>query len=325
MSFFMRLVVNILLVLLSVATGAVFLYSAYTKLFPIQPFEYTLVEYLHLPWGLVPFASRLLIGLEAALGAMMVLHFFGNKNTVLKCALALTIIFSLYLVALWAFAGNNVNCGCFGDAIWMSPSASLIKNAVILMVLAILIRFHKGFHFNRNGIVIGMLLLAGLATPFFLYPLSPGQPTWLRIDRYKMNFNEVYREMGRDTTVASFPDPVYSSDFDLTHGKHIIAFLSPHCGHCRIAARKMHLMKKNNPGLPFFFIIGGKSDLTDFWAKTNAQDVPHTRLDGEPFLQYTGGVFPLIIWVNDGWVEAKADYNTLTQAEVEKWVQTGSK
>jgi len=125
----MRLASKILLIILSVATGGLFLYSAWTKVLPIQPFEYTMVEYLHLPWLVATVAARLLVGLEAALGGLVVLHLFGRNKLILKAAFAMVVVLSAYLVWLWSTAGDNVNCGCFGDAIWMSPSASLIKNA----------------------------------------------------------------------------------------------------------------------------------------------------------------------------------------------------
>lgn len=107
---------------------------------------------------------------------------------------------------------------------------------------------------------------------------------------------------------------------ELRKGKHIIAFLSPSCPHCRIAAYKMHVMRQSNPSLPLFMVIGGSADLSDFWKHTKAMDVPYSRLPRDPFLDYTGGVFPLIIWVNDGWVEARSNYNTLNEGEIEQWL-----
>lgn len=52
--------------------------------------------------------------------------------------------FTLYLVWLWIKMGNNVNCGCFGNNIWMSPFTSIIKNIVLLLAIGTLIRWHKG-------------------------------------------------------------------------------------------------------------------------------------------------------------------------------------
>ncbi len=316
----MRILRNILLILASVATGATFLYSAWTKVLPIQPFEYTMVEYLHVPWVLATVAARLLVGLEAALGGLMVLHLFGPGKAVLKGAFGLLVVLSVYLVWLWATAGNEVNCGCFGDEIWMSPAASLAKNGVLLLVTGLLIRYHKGLSF-RWGHTLAMVLLAvGTALPFLLYPITMGKPGWLKKDGYTLDMAPLYAPIKDDTAALRVPYPDMPAT-DMRKGKYIIAFVSPSCEHCRIAARKMALMKKDNPSLPFFMIVGGiASDLTDFWKQTRSQNLPWMRLHRDPFLYYTGGMFPLIVWVNDGRVEAKSTYNTLTQSEIEEWV-----
>lgn len=317
----MRHVARYLLILLSIATGATFLYSAYTKMWPIQPFEYTIVEYLHLPWLLAAIVARGMIGLEAALGGLMVLHLFGKKKEILKLAAGLLVIFSIYLVLLWAAAGNDVNCGCFGDAIWMSPSASLIKNAILLAVTLLLLRFHKGLSFKNDGLVTLLLFVTGIGLPYALYPMTIGEPSWLKKGAYKLETAPLYKPIKDDTTALKVPYPDVPP-VDVTHGKHIIAFLSPSCEHCRIAARKMSLMKHSDTSLPFMMVIGGiSSDLTEFWKTTKAQNIPWMRLHRDPFLDYTGGRFPMIIWVNEGTVVAEATYNTLNQQEIEQWLK----
>ncbi|MFI5141748.1 MAG: MauE/DoxX family redox-associated membrane protein, partial [Bacteroidia bacterium] len=144
----MKKAYRVLFILLSVATGGLFLYSAYTKLFPIQAFEYTIVEIVHIPLIVASIATRFFIGLEAGLGALLVLHLFGKNKWPLKAAFILLIVFTVYLIWLWITAGNDVNCGCFGDAIWMSPSVSLVKNVLLLAIIALLIRYHNGFTYK---------------------------------------------------------------------------------------------------------------------------------------------------------------------------------
>lgn len=318
----MRLVAKVLLILLSVVAGATFMYSAYTKVQPIQPFEYTMVQYLHMPWLLASIAARFFVGLEAALGGLMILHFFGDRKWVPKTAFALLVVFSIYLIALWAVAGNNLNCGCFGDAIWMSPSTSLIKNAVLMLFIGLVIRFHHGFNYKWVNATAVTLFICTISLPYILFAIQAGEPSWLRKDRYKADFTPLYNPVKTDsaTAVAAALYPLVPN-VDLTKGKHIVAFLSPSCPHCRIAARKMHLMKLDNPSFPFFMVIGGlTSDLKDFWKESDAQNIPYMRLDRDPFLNFTGGVFPLIIWVNNGWVEAKSTYNTMNPGEIEHWL-----
>ncbi len=291
-----------LLIVLSVATGALFLYSAFTKLFPVQSFEYTLSDQAHLPHKLASITARFFAGLEAGLGVLIVLHFFGRAKWVLKAAFTLVVIFSIYLIWLWITAGNNVNCGCFGDAIWMSPSASLIKNAGLLMVLGILIRFHQGLHFRWINLSAATFLLCAIASIYIFFPV---------FKRYHVDFAAVYA------------DKEFAPAVDLSKGKYIVAFLSPSCMHCRKAGLKIHNMHLHNPSLPFYLIIGGtKSDLADFWRDSKAEDVPHTRLAQEPFMKYTHGLFPTILWVNNGEAEADTGYPELSEVVIEKWGAT---
>ena len=317
----MKSIPKVLLVLASLVCGCTFLYSAWTKVLPIQPFEYTMVEYLHFPWLLAAVVARLMVGLETALGGLMVLHLFGKGKYVLKTALMLLVAFSIYLVWLWTTAGNDVNCGCFGDAIWMSPAASLVKNAVLAVLIIVLIKWHRGVEFRQNNIATNSLFAIGVVLPFILFPISRQQPSWLKKDSYKLDFAPLYRPIVDDSDALKVPYPKVPP-IDVEHGKHVIAFLSPSCEHCHIAARKMALMKRGDTTLPFFMIIGGiASDLTDFWKYTNAKNIPYMRLHRDPFLNYTGGVFPQILWVNDGQVEAKSTYNTLNETELKKWVE----
>jgi len=298
----MRTVYRVFFVILSVATGALFLYSAYTKLFPIESFEYTITEYVHVPLSLAAIAARFFIGLEAGLGALMIIHLFGKNKWPLKTAFALLIVFSLYLIWLWVKAGNDVNCGCFGDAIWMSPSASLIKNGILLIMIALLIKYHNGFDYPWARIIAPIVLVCMLSLSYILFPV---------FTRYKIDLSAVYNS-----------NKTFAPTTDLARGKHIIAFVSPSCIHCRRAAYKMHMMKQRNPAIPFYMIIANTTGTIDgFWKDSQAQNIPWTRLELEPFKKYTGGVFPQILWVNNGWVEASSSYPELDQKVIEKWMR----
>ena len=309
----MRKLSSILLILLSIAVGAVFLYSAYTKVYSTQSlesFEYTMVEFIHLPWSLAAIASRFFIGLEAALGGLMVLHLFGKNNWVFKAALLLTSIFSLYLIYLWATAGDKVNCGCFGDAIWMSPSSSLIKNVLLIISLLILTRFHHGWRIRFNNLAAFLLFIATLVTPFVVFPIPSQQPAWLQKGRFHLDLSALYAPGKKDIPAM-----------DLTKGKFIIAFFSPTCPHCQMAAYKMHLMKEKDTSLHFFMILGGTHPLDEFWQKTKAQNIPYCRLDEKNFFRIAGFAWPVIDWVNNGWVEAQSTYVNLNQAAIESWLK----
>lgn len=293
---------RLFLILTTLATGGLFLYSAYTKLFPsIQAFEYNIAGNLGVPHLTAAIASRFFIGVEAALGAMIALHFFGRRKWVLKAAFALVSVFSIYLIWLWIKMGDNVNCGCFGGGIFMSPSTSLVKNVVILAALGILLKRHSGFSFDSSNIIPIVNVLCIIMVAYIAFPV---------FKPYKFKFEKLYA------------DSIYNPGVDLAHGKHIVAFLSRSCSHCRKAALKMHEMRTNNPSLPFYMIIGGTDTaLASFWNDSHAQDIPWSRLPEKPFLDYTGGEFPQIIWLNNGKVEANTTYPELDQKIIEEWMK----
>lgn len=303
---------QIALVILSIALGTTFLYSAWTKLNPIQSFEYTMVEFAHMPWLLSAVAARLIIGVEAALGGLILLHFFGRRKWVLRSSLLLLILLSVYLVYLWATQGNDVNCGCFGDAIWMSPSESLIKNGVLILAVWLLIRFHKGLQYRWLGIVTPLLFTVTTVLPFILYGIPDNKPNWLQKDSFQLDMAPLY-----DRALATPVAPA-----SLKTGKHVISFLSLSCSHCRTAAHKMTIMKDRNPSLPFYFVIAGKEEyLQSFWEETKSESIPHTKLDGDAFTDMVGYSWPVIYWINDGRVEAQANYIQLDQGEIENWLK----
>ena len=298
MKLFIEILKQICLILLAIVIGVSFIYSAYTKSWPIESFEYRIVEYVQLPWLLSAIAARALVGLEAALGILITLHIFGRSKWVLKISMLILVVFSIYLVYLWIAVGNDVNCGCFGDDILMTPSESLIKNAVMLVLIFILDKYHnelkkRWLHvFSIVGVVIGM------AVPFIAQPIATEAPGFLKDEAYKIDLSVLYED-----------DITAKPATDLTKGKYIISFMSLTCPHCRKAAYKMYLMKQRNSELPFYFILNGKKQLLDdFWEDTKSKDIPYTMLGRDKFIKLSGPSVPAIYWVNNSTVEATSTF-----------------
>lgn len=312
-SIVMRLFKNISLSVLTILTGALFIYSAYTKIYSLESFErfqYTIVEYVHLPWWLAVHCSRLLTGMEGALGILIAAHLFGKRKWILSIAIWLLIAFSIYLIYLWSAVGNDVNCGCFGDKIWMSPASSLVKNVLMIAVIYIIKRFHFGLSFKHAKWIVPVLFAGATISTYFIFPIPSSQPQWLKKDKYEIDLKALYA-----------PDKEDAPKTDLTKGKHVIAFFSLTCPHCKMAAYKMHVMKKKNPSLPFHIVYAGNSKhLNDFWKETQAKSIPNTRLQADDFTAIAGFSWPAIFLVNDGWVEGQTNYISMNQAEIEEWI-----
>ncbi|HLR50942.1 MAG TPA: BT_3928 family protein [Candidatus Sphingobacterium stercoripullorum] len=81
-----------------------------------------------------------LCGLEIILGALLLL---GNKAKSVAWGLLLLIVFFTFLTFYSAFFEVVSSCGCFGDAIPLTPWQSFIKDLVLLALIIYIFRYRK--------------------------------------------------------------------------------------------------------------------------------------------------------------------------------------
>jgi putative oxidoreductase len=126
-----------LLALLRVALGATFLYAAATKLPDMAAFAEDLANYRLVPPSLVPGAAATVIGIELALGLLLV-----SGRLPRGAALVATGLLAVFTLGLSQalLRGIDLRCGCFGGterATWLT----VLRDAGMLAVaLALLLR-----------------------------------------------------------------------------------------------------------------------------------------------------------------------------------------
>ena len=269
--------------------AAVFLVSAWLKLAPIEPFELTLVDSGLVPWSISPYAARLLIALEAFIGVGLL---FNTKFTklLLKSGLYLTLFFCVYLLLLWWFRGNDVNCGCFGTRFSMTPIESLLKNALLIIISLGALRLFTPTPRNFKSIyIVGGLAIAAL--PFIL---NPPDGYFSNIDETQYPY-KLRTELIPDTIKANIP-------FNMEEGEYLIAFLSISCPHCRVGAQKLSVAAKKHdlPRIHALF-IGDESKMDEFRFESNS-NLPYTIYRENSFFKFTKGVLPTFLLVKNGQV-----------------------
>jgi uncharacterized membrane protein YphA (DoxX/SURF4 family) len=123
--------------------GLLFIFSGLIKANDPLGFGYKLQEYFevfHISF-LNDYAvaiAILLCTLEIVLGALLLLGFWSSK---VAWGLLVIIIFFTFLTFYSAFFEVVTSCGCFGDAIPLTPWQSFIKDIVLLsMILQIFIK-----------------------------------------------------------------------------------------------------------------------------------------------------------------------------------------
>ncbi len=293
--------------------GFVFIYSGYTKLYPIEPFEYTFVDLGIGGWKIAPFIARFMIGLEFFIGLLLIFGLYIKRFT-LKLTIGSLVIFSIYLLFIIIKTGNNGNCGCFGTVIVMSPLQALIKNGILIVFSLVIYKYYDGIDYHKYG---KKLLLATFITAFAMphilnYVDLDYSSSYLskKEDQFKLELDSVYNNAKIHTPPKS-----------LSKGKHIMAFMSLTCSHCRTAAKKLKLIKEQNPSISIYFILNGDYEkIQPFFEDTKARNIDYCILNGSSFIYLAGYKLPTIYLVNNSIAENSIDYAHLDQVEIEKWL-----
>lgn len=290
---------NIIGIILLIFLAGTFLFSAYTKLIAIEPFEWTFTD-MGFPAGLSIVLARLFIGFEFLLGSFLLFHIRLKRFTYPAILIFLGVL-TLYLLLLIWKRGNTGDCGCFGNTLRMSPLWAIVKNIGLCAVTWLLLEIYPVAPYRRQGIVAIVAGLASMLIPFGTIPLiQQPQP---------VNLNALYH----------YPDAQPSAD--LRKGKHVIAFMSLGCPHCRSAAAVFRDMYAADTSLPLYMVLNGpESQLEDFFKETRATGVPHFFfLHTDEFIKMAGQYVPSIYWVNNSMRERKVSYLQLNGRAIKDW------
>ncbi|MCM4154771.1 BT_3928 family protein [Gramella sp. AN32] len=141
----MKVIVNISRILV----GILFIFSGFIKLNDPVGFSYKLQEYFSAPVldlpSLIPFAliiAIVIVIFELVLGVMLLIGYAPKFTT---WCLLLMIIFFTFLTFYSAYFNKVTDCGCFGDAIPLTPWESFYKDCILFVLILILF-------FNRKYI-----------------------------------------------------------------------------------------------------------------------------------------------------------------------------
>jgi hypothetical protein len=316
----MRIIKIVIPALVSVGLGLIFIYSAWAKLLPvIETFEMSFIETGMANWYTAPVMARLLIGVEFFLGLLLIANYNLRKFT-LPVTIGLLIFFIIYLLIQVIRNGNEGNCGCFGERIRMTPMMAVTKNLVMIFGCLFIYLFPAGWRIARNWVVMLLLAIPSLVLPFALNPID-----------YRYSSNNLDEKVGYPLPLGLLYAPEDTSrvevpTVELRKGKHVLAFLSLTCRHCRIAAKKMHLIKSRNPDISIYFVLNGEREhYHAFITETQASDIPSTYCLGKSFVQLASAHLPRIYYIDDGIVVRKVDYFELSQEQIEDWLSGNQK
>jgi len=305
---------RILGILLSFLLGGSYILSGFLKLLPVEYLENDILQSgLGNEWT-VPFQARLLIGLEFAVGALIICQLYLVKT--LRFSLWMLGFYSLYLAYVIIRFGNEGNCGCYGQQITMSPLQGILKNVVIALATILLLKYRFSTRSLKSGgrIAAFSMMIVSIALPFILYKIDFPEKTIINgQEAIKVDLDILYN------TPDTEPLP-----FEIRKGKVMVAFMTLSCVHCRMAANKLELIKRQHPELPLYFVLNGKKEtLDDFLKMTEVKETPYAFFNtGDELVKITGTSFPAIMLLQDSYAVARLDYLELNAENIMSWYHT---
>lgn len=297
-------------ILVSILVGALFIFSAYSKIVDIDPFEWTIAETGWFSFGVANALARLVIAVEVFLGLCFIVNWHNNKWLYIASAWLL-ILFNIYLLYILSTYGNNLNCGCFGKMLIMTPMEAYLKNLFLLTVIYYLNQQNISL-FPRSNFYFFLSLLIVI---FGVSTYSP--PDFIYLDS-KSDF----KPFEANALDKLYENAATTLPFDYKKGKHIISIMSMHCPFCKKAARKMHSMMVQDPSLPLYNLYAGDSlELKEFLKETQAGNIPYQLCSqAEVLITISKGKFPTILWIENGKAVKESNYYQLETKDIREWI-----
>lgn len=139
---------KILTQIIRILVGVLFIISGLIKLNDPIGFSFKLEEYfesnvLDIPF-LIPFALQMALIVVIAEVILGVLLLLGIKTKATLNSLMLMIVFFTFLTFYSAYFNKVTDCGCFGDAIKLTPWESFTKDIILLILIGFLL-FQKKY------------------------------------------------------------------------------------------------------------------------------------------------------------------------------------
>ena len=272
--------------ILRLIISALFILSAVAKLYPspyfaISTFEVKQLYPLGFSEGFAPYFSRILIGIEFALGIAILLKDYLKKITI-PATILLLAVFTIHLIYTTFVSGNAGNCGCFGDLIPMTPVEAIIKNIIAIGLLVWLFKLlpadGKSNFWLLKSVALGCILALFMVAPIrpvaeiveepispknSIIEIKPSTDYIYTTEEIKIGNDSIKlkdgKEIPTEKKTEDAPKKVKSGYEKYFPGidtdKKILCYFVPGCDHCMDTAKELNEMRKKDKNFPPVYVI----------------------------------------------------------------------
>ncbi|WP_375605013.1 MauE/DoxX family redox-associated membrane protein [Flavobacterium davisii] len=312
-----------LVTLFRIIIALLFIVSAVAKMYPSPYFAISTFEVKQLyPLGfsetIAPWFSRILIGIEMALGILILQNHY-LKKIIIPATITLLTVFIIHLsYETFIDGGNSGNCGCFGELIPMTPIEAIIKNIVAIIILGLLFfilpKDNQKISKLWPIVVITLVSITGI---FISAPIKSATeltlPTEMSTDSTKTTFIDsssikkdiplkekvildTIKKIEKTKEEETINEPPkkksgYAPFFTkIDNGRKTLCFFVPGCDHCRQAAKELTELKRTNKNFPEILVLFMNEEpekIPDFFKETGAE-YPYKIIEIIPFWKLLG-------------------------------------
>ncbi|MDR1458956.1 MAG: hypothetical protein LBI60_01920 [Bacteroidales bacterium] len=293
--------------ILRIFIGLVFIASAILKYISIDIFDLFVFEHNLFSISVTETLTRLLITAELLIGIMLI--FSIHLRIAYYTAILFLAGFTVYLFLLpYLFDVDIQHCHCFGEAIVLNRTESILKNIVLLVCLVFVSPKFSTFYKWETWVMLSLgavifIVFMSVNAPNYVYTLVRKDKIQIDIPTYESALSN----SGKET--------------EFTNGKQIICMYSTICQFCKRSAMKMHLIAKHNQlsedKIKAVFWSGTPdSTIYDFFSDQKIPLIEYTTFRVDTFLKITDGSMPVILFSDNGKITHKANYVTLNEKEI---------
>lgn len=290
--------------IIRIGVGGVFVIAAILKLMSVDVFEIYIYSFDILNFLLTTFASRIIIAGEFILGLFLILNI--NYKFTWNATMIVLILFTLFLIYAAIFR-NDDNCHCFGELMELSPVESIIKNAIV-MVLLLNDKWLRDFKSEKSQsrkvqsskfiVTITLLIVFIVSPPDVIYNKIYSEEKEISSSVLQKSFDDIVKINFQNDSVSLDSTTV----FRLDEGSRMIAIVSSGCKYCNLGVKKLSMIMKRK-GMESenvdVFIWGSDDGILNFIKETDTEDFFYWKINPKQAIDITYGRFPVFIWLED--------------------------
>ncbi|MCB0478108.1 MAG: hypothetical protein KDC84_08090 [Crocinitomicaceae bacterium] len=264
--------------------------SGFFHQYSMQVFEIRIFELLGFDWHIIPIFGRIWSALEMYLGLTLILRI--NPKKIHTYLLALVALFVLYDTIWDLFINKNqlyIAIWPFYKIVGQHFVYYKIPLAVLLLIQVLMdLRLGKSTDLPWKWVKF-VFPVGALAFTFIYNAILPRDLKYVEsVHASPLNLEEINQQIKEGFDKV---DP--ESDC-------LLMFVSLGCSHCLDATKKVAAIKRKHPNLNVRLMLFNDKKADVFKLYANAEELDHSVVVGNAFLEVTGGSVPHIMYLEKG-------------------------